>query len=143
MSAPDHTDLQAALDAEHAQRLALQHHAADQAQRVADLEAEIERITEAGRAHIRRAAALESERDRSARLFSELSCEYEALQDERDAALAELERVQARGWPSTPDDVRALFARPAPAAASDHCEDALEMVCATSGPGGFPKGGAA
>ena len=37
-------ELQAALDAEHAQRIALQHHAADQAQRVADLEAEIDRI---------------------------------------------------------------------------------------------------
>ena len=68
----------AALDAEHAQRITLQHHAADLAQRVADLEAEIERlrgllsreqqarhaalaevdrITEAGRAHIRRAEA--------------------------------------------------------------------------------------
>lgn len=63
MSAPAHTDLQAALDAEHAQRIALQHHAADQAQRIADLEAEIERITEARRAHIRRAAAFEAQRD--------------------------------------------------------------------------------
>ncbi len=74
----------AALDAEHAQRIALQHHAADQAQRVADLEAEIERlrgllsreqkarhaalaevdrITEAGRVHTRRAAAFEAQRD--------------------------------------------------------------------------------
>lgn len=86
-------DLQAALDAEHAQRLSLQHHAADQAQRVADLEAEIERITEAGRAHIRRAAALEYERDRSAQLFGELSCEYDALQDECDSLRAETERL--------------------------------------------------
>lgn len=39
MTTPAHTDLRAALDAEHAQRIALQHHAADQAQRVADLEA--------------------------------------------------------------------------------------------------------
>lgn len=31
------------------------------------------------------------------------------LTAERDAALAELARVQARGWPSTPEDVRALL----------------------------------
>ncbi len=36
---------------------------AEQAQRIADLEAEVERITEAGRVHIRRAAAFEAQRD--------------------------------------------------------------------------------
>ena len=84
-------ELLAAIDAERAKRVELQHHAtdmaqamadvqknvqyleglrhgwsahaADLAQRVADLEAEVDRITEAGRAHIRRAAAFEAQRD--------------------------------------------------------------------------------
>lgn len=49
MRYPAHIELQAALDAERAKCVALQ--------------AEIERITEAGRAHIRRAAAFEAQRD--------------------------------------------------------------------------------
>lgn len=58
MSATTPTDLRAALDA--------------QAQRIADLEAEVERITEAGRAHIRRAAAFEAQRDDLAEALVEL-----------------------------------------------------------------------
>ena len=73
MSATAHTDLQAALDAERAKCVALQHHAADQAQRVADLEAEIDRITETGRVHIRRAAEFEAQRDELAEALVELS----------------------------------------------------------------------
>lgn len=38
-----------------------------------------------------------------------LAVDLLAMTAERDAALAELERVQARGWPSTPEDVRALL----------------------------------
>ena len=92
--------LRALLATEHAQRITLQHHAADlaqamadmqkniqyldglrhgwsahaadQAQRAAGLEAEVERITEAGRAHIRRAAAFEAQRDDLAEALVEL-----------------------------------------------------------------------
>ena len=39
------------------------------------------------------------------------------------------------------DHLDPLYTRPAPAAAPDHCEDAREMVCATSVPDGFQKGG--
>lgn len=49
MRYPAHIELQAALDAERAKCVALQ--------------AEIERITEAGRVHIRRAVAFEAQRD--------------------------------------------------------------------------------
>lgn len=86
-------------------------HAADLAQRVADLEAEIERlrgllsreqqarhaaltefdrITEAGRAHIRRAAAFEAERD-AAR--AELERTRELLRRERDELAAKYDEL--------------------------------------------------
>ena len=100
MRYPAHIELQAALDAERAKCVELQAEierlrgllSREQQERHAAL-AEVDRITEAGRVHIRRAAAFESERDRSAQLFGELSCEYEALQDECDSLRAETERL--------------------------------------------------
>ena len=80
MSATAHTDLQAALDAERAKCVALQAEierlrgllSREQQERHAAL-AEVDRITEAGRAHIRRAAAFEAQRDELAEALVELS----------------------------------------------------------------------
>lgn len=82
------------LNAEQAQRITLQHHAADMAQRVAELEAEVTRITECGRAHIRRAACLESERDTARGALRELERQVFALQQQRDVLQTCLGRHQ-------------------------------------------------
>ncbi len=69
-------------------------HAADLAQRVAELEAEVTRITECGRAHIRRAACLESERDTARGALRELERQVFALQQQRDVLQTCLDRHQ-------------------------------------------------
>ena len=105
--------LRALLDVSEQARQSALRALADATERGIDGHAEAERLR----------ASLQFERDRSERYLAErnaarLEAQREVgetvrklrkLREEREQALAELERVQARGWPSTPEDVRALL----------------------------------
>ena len=91
------------------------------ADRLAELQAEIERITEAGRAHVRRAAAFEAQRDELAARLAAIEAQEPVAWIEHELQGTGLRHLHFRRRPNTlRDDVVApvwteLIARPAPA----------------------------